>query len=264
MKDRVITGVVGGLLLLGSVIAGGMIFMLVFLIIGTIAMYELLKMKQIRPYSLPGAISFLFMWFLFIPSTWGNITFFSHVSREEIFLFMIFFLLALTVITKNTFTFDEAGFVILSSVYVGFGFHHVLLARDSEEGLILVLYILFTIWATDSGAFLVGKNWGKRKLWEAISPKKTVEGFFGGIGMALIVGVIMHLFFPLFDSIVILIAFLLVVSIFGQFGDLVESALKRRYIVKDSGNLLPGHGGMLDRFDSLIFVMPILYFLQLY
>ncbi|WP_240375342.1 phosphatidate cytidylyltransferase [Bacillus piscicola] len=260
MKQRIITGVIGGLILLGAVIAGGFICLLAFLLIGTIAMYELLKMKNIQPFSFAGALSFLFVWFLLIPTTWLKLPFMSHLSKAEFFLILILFLLALTVITKNTFSFDEAGFVILSSVYIGFGLHHFLLARSVEEtGLLLVFYILFTIWSTDTGAYLVGRKWGRHKLWSAISPKKTIEGFVGGIGLAIVIGFSLHFFVPLFPSVSTLLLFLIVTSIFGQFGDLVESALKRHYEVKDSGDLLPGHGGILDRFDSLIFVMPILH-----
>lgn len=259
MKERLITGVIGGLIILGSVIAGGPLFFLVFLLIGTIAMYELLKMKQIDPLSFPGVVSFVFMWCILIPPTWIRIPFVANVPRTDVFLILVLLLLALTVVTKNSFTFDEAGFVLLSSAYVGFGLHHVLLIRNLEEGLFIVLYVLFTIWATDSGAYLVGKNWGRRKLWESISPKKTVEGFFGGLGMAIIVGSVFHSIYPVFSSFYVLLSFVLIASVGGQFGDLVESALKRRYKMKDSGHLLPGHGGMLDRFDSLIFVMPILY-----
>jgi phosphatidate cytidylyltransferase len=129
-----------------------------------------------------------------------------------------------------------------------------------DIGLAVVILILFLIWATDSGAYFIGKNFGRHRPWPEISPKKTIEGFVGGLVAAFIVGFIFEAVYPVFESYLIMSAFIVVTSIFGQLGDLVESALKRHYAVKDSGNILPGHGGILDRFDSLIFVMPLLHF----
>ncbi|WP_158737722.1 phosphatidate cytidylyltransferase [Alteribacillus sp. YIM 98480] len=265
MKQRLITGIIGAIALLSVVIIGDNVFTLAIAVVASIAMYELLKMKQIKPLSLMGIISLIIMWILLVPAAWLDIPLLLHVSKVELFLMMILLLLALTVVTKNTFTFDEAGFVILSSVYIGYGFHHLILARNLEDiGLVMVFLILFIIWATDSGAYFVGKKWGKHKLSPHISPKKTVEGFIGGIVVAAVIGVLFHSFFPVFSSTFTLAAFIIVTSVFGQLGDLVESALKRHYAVKDSGSVLPGHGGVLDRFDSLIFVMPILHFLHFF
>lgn len=264
MKQRVITGFIGAAIIISLVIIGGLPFTLFTLLLATVAMMELLKMKKIRPTSLVGFISLLFMWLLLVPTNWLEIPFLTHVSKVEIFIFMIFILLMGTVITKNKFTFDEVGFIILSSVYIGFGFHYLIVTRTiPENGLALVFFILFIIWSTDSGAYFVGRSFGKRKLWPEISPKKTVEGAIGGIISALIVGTIFQLVFPLFNSYLLLYGVIIVASVFGQMGDLVESALKRHYAVKDSGNVLPGHGGVLDRFDSLIYVLPILHLLQL-
>jgi phosphatidate cytidylyltransferase len=102
---------------------------------------------------------------------------------------------------------------------------------------------------------------GKRKLWPDISPNKTIEGSVGGIVCGVIVALLFAFLSPLTESPLHLMVIGLVLSIFGQVGDLVESAFKRHYGVKDSGNILPGHGGVLDRTDSWLFVFPILYFL---
>ncbi|SDG98936.1 phosphatidate cytidylyltransferase [Alteribacillus persepolensis] len=265
MRQRLITGIIGAVAFISVVIIGNTVFTLAIAIVASMAMFELLRMKRIRPFSLMGVISLCIMWILLVPTEWLNIVFFMPVSKAELFLMTILLLLALTVFTKNTFTFDEAGFVILSSVYIGYGFYHFLVARNLEEiGLTLILFILFLIWSTDSGAYFVGKRWGKHKLSPDISPKKTIEGFIGGIVMAAVVGGIFHFFFPIYSSITTLILFIVVTSVFGQLGDLVESALKRHYAVKDSGTVLPGHGGVLDRFDSLIFVMPVLHFFHFF
>ncbi|PYZ93113.1 phosphatidate cytidylyltransferase [Salipaludibacillus keqinensis] len=260
MKQRLITGVIGGAGFIGLIILGGIPFTLLMIALATIAMWELLRMKRIQPFSIRGATGMLFMWLLLIPENLVSLNW-IHLQRLELFLLLIVVLLALTVITKNSFTFDEAGFVILASVYVGYGFHYFMYARFLDNGLWLIFFILVLVWATDSGAYFAGKRFGKRKLWPEISPKKTIEGSLGGTALAIIIGAIFTLFIPIFPSWGIAILFMLVVSLTGQLGDLVESAFKRHYAVKDSGHVLPGHGGILDRFDSLIFVMPIIYLL---
>ncbi len=264
LKERIITGIIGGAFFITMVLFGGWVFALFISIVASVAMMELLKMKKIAPISLMGIISLFSMWLLLVPTNWFDQVVPSYFTKVEIFIFMILVLLMFTVITKNSFTFDQVGFVILSSVYVGFGFHYLIMTRDiPEHGLILVFYVLLLIWTTDSGAYFVGRKWGRNKLWPDISPKKTIEGSIGGIVAATIVGTIFYFFFPIFSSYITALLVIIVASIFGQLGDLVESALKRHYAVKDSGNVLPGHGGILDRFDSLIYVMPILHLLQL-
>ncbi|MBU8906980.1 phosphatidate cytidylyltransferase [Desertibacillus haloalkaliphilus] len=263
MKQRIITGVIGGAFFVTMVVIGGLVFTLFITILASVAMAELLKMKKIPPFSLMGFVSFVLMWLLLLPSQWLHFSIFSSFTKVELFLFLILILLALTVVTKNSFTFDEAGFVILSSVYVGYGFHYLIMSRIVPDyGMEFLFLILFLIWATDSGAYFFGRKFGKRKLWPDISPKKTIEGSLGGVALAFVVGLAFHMFIPVFSATTLLLV-ILITSIFGQLGDLVESALKRHYVVKDSGNVLPGHGGVLDRFDSLIFVMPILHLLQL-
>jgi phosphatidate cytidylyltransferase len=102
---------------------------------------------------------------------------------------------------------------------------------------------------------------GKRKLWPEISPNKTIEGFVGGVVCAIIVAIVFKLLANIDQTMIELLVIGIIVSLFGQMGDLVQSAFKRHYGVKDSGKILPGHGGILDRFDSLMFIMPILAFL---
>ena len=125
-----------------------------------------------------------------------------------------------------------------------------------EQSVILTLIIL--IWVNDSFAFFVGKNLGKRKLFESVSPKKTIEGFFGGVLFSLIAAFILSYFCD-FLSLTNFIVISLIASILGTAGDLVESKFKRQANTKDSGNIMPGHGGILDRLDSLLFVAPFVY-----
>ena len=135
------------------------------------------------------------------------------------------------------------------------------------NGLLLLAIFIF-IWVNDTGAYLVGSRWGKRRLAPNISPKKSVEGSIGGLLLVLLSAVILRLLlFPELSWLhILLIA--AVVAIFGTIGDLFESSLKRQAGVKDSGKLIPGHGGILDRIDSLLLAVPAVYlllaFLDLY
>lgn len=122
----------------------------------------------------------------------------------------------------------------------------------------IIIYISVIIWTNDVFAFFIGKNFGKTKLLERVSPKKTVEGFIGGLIFSLIVGALIGKYSGTFSlTNWVFIAF--IVSIFGNLGDLVESKFKRQAKVKDSGNIMPGHGGILDRLDSLFFLAPFVY-----
>ncbi len=259
MKERIITGVIAGIAFILVIIIGKILFTVTIMLLAAIALMELLKMKNVAPLSLTGIFSLFFMWILVIPKQWFDNSIFQPFNLLDIVLVFTVIFLLITVLTKNAITFDEVGFILLSAIYVGFGFHFFIETRYLDQGLSLVFFILFLIWATDSGAYFAGKAFGKRKLWPEISPNKTIEGAIGGIISALIIGNIYHYFFPIFESQLYIIMMIIVVSVVGQLGDLVESALKRHYAVKDSGNLLPGHGGILDRLDSLIFVMPIVY-----
>jgi phosphatidate cytidylyltransferase len=122
----------------------------------------------------------------------------------------------------------------------------------------IIISILVIIWANDTFAYLVGITMGKNKLFERISPKKTIEGFVGGVIFAVVAGILLAQFYLHQDTIKwIIIA--MIVSAFGTLGDLIESKFKRIAGVKDSGNIMPGHGGFLDRLDSIIFVAPFVY-----
>ena len=130
-----------------------------------------------------------------------------------------------------------------------------------------VLLALFIVWATDSGAYLGGTRYGRRKLLPKVSPNKTIEGSIGGILSAVLVSAIFMFIRPQVAtpySFVTMLLLTVVFSIAGQFGDLVESAITRHFGVKDSGKFIPGHGGVLDRFDSLLFVFPLMHLFGLF
>lgn len=124
----------------------------------------------------------------------------------------------------------------------------------------IIVSIFILIWTNDTFAYIVGKSFGKRKLFERISPKKTVEGFIGGAVFAVIAGFFIAEYYVM-QSVFLWISIALIATVFGTLGDLIESKFKRMAQVKDSGTIMPGHGGILDRLDSVIFTVPVVFLL---
>jgi phosphatidate cytidylyltransferase len=154
----------------------------------------------------------------------------------------------------------SSAIAVLATLYVGMlGGSLIRLRADFASGWKLIFYLLLVVWLGDAGAYYVGKSLGKHKLSPRISPKKTVEGLAGGIATSIIAAVVVHLTF--FKELPLLHAIIsgMILSVAGVIGDLAESMWKRSAAVKDSGTLIPGHGGFLDRFDSIFFTAPILY-----
>jgi len=159
---------------------------------------------------------------------------------------------------------DEAlpssAIAVMATLYVGMlGGSLIRMRGDYPVGPKLVFFLLIVVWIGDAGAYYTGKAFGRHKLSPRISPKKTVEGLVGGIVMSIVAAVVIHFtFFPEFPLPHAMIAGV-ILSACGVVGDLAESLWKRSADVKDSGTLIPGHGGFLDRFDSIFFTAPILY-----
>lgn len=122
----------------------------------------------------------------------------------------------------------------------------------------ILVSILILIWSNDTFAYLVGKNFGKTKLLPRVSPKKTIEGFIGGMFFTVISGILLAKFYIDANILYIWIIIAIIVSVFSTLGDLIESKFKRIAGIKDSGKIIPGHGGILDRLDSIIFVIPFI------
>lgn len=123
----------------------------------------------------------------------------------------------------------------------------------------VVMGCIFLIWASDTGAYMIGSKFGKHRLFERISPKKSWEGFFGGMLVSLLASLLVSYWFPVLSLLEWILISIIVVTT-GTLGDLVESMLKRSVGVKDSGTILPGHGGILDRFDALLIAIPFVFF----
>ena len=264
MRKRVIFGGIALLIFLPFLIIGGLAFHLFVAVLAMVGVAELLRMRQLEYFSLEGILAMLAAFGLALPLG----SYFAFLPLEAnliVYAICVFALLAGTVFNHSHYSLEDAAFPIAISFYVGIGFHYLNVARNA--GFNKVLFALFLVWATDIGAYVFGRRFGRQPLMPAVSPNKTVEGSLGGIVSALVVSAV----FMLVDSTVysplnflIMLILVIILSIMGQFGDLVESAYKRHFGVKDSGKLIPGHGGILDRFDSLLFVFPIMYLFGLF
>jgi phosphatidate cytidylyltransferase len=279
---RTISGAVYIALLLTSILFSTESFIILFGIFLIIATYEFCNLVNI-----PKVISILFVSAFY--STIALISFYRTETENYINkylkeniqitvntdqLYTVLLVIALIVSVKClVFLFDDSQTISKASKY-GYLLGYILLPfifitkisfgiKDYNPKIIIGLFVL--IWTNDTFAYLVGKSIGKRKLFERISPKKTIEGFLGGVVFAALAGFLISKLYikpnPDFSdkSILIWTIIALIVSIFGTIGDLIESKFKRIAGVKDSGAIMPGHGGVLDRLDSVIFVAPIIF-----
>lgn len=255
MKQRIVTGLIGGAAFLSLLWLGGLWFFLMTALLSSVSYWEYSRMRKSCGQVPVGMIGNLFLLFLLSLGFW-------HISMPihyPLWIF-VFLLLLFPIFSKNRFTIEDAAYQLFGAIYIGLGFYHMILVRI-DYGLESLLLAILSVWATDTGAYFGGRLWGKNKLSPSISPNKTIEGALSGTVLSIIVAILFFLFgtsiSQLYDA--ILIGF--VISCIGQLGDLIESAIKRHFNVKDSGQILPGHGGMFDRFDSMIAVFPIFYFL---
>ena len=251
---RALSGLLYVALLLLAIFSLEKIYLIIFLAIGVVVLYEFLKLVKIKsflPYILLFACVAVFCYF-----KWSRL------------ITLIFLALTITVnlyLIKNLVRPSER-YITVSQKYAytvfyiigGVVFTILLPTYKGEYTSVLVASVFALIWINDTFAFMVGKSIGKHKLLERISPKKTIEGFVGGLVFCCIASVLFYLFTDLL-SLELWLIVALVTSVFGTLGDLIQSQLKRQAGVKDSGKIMPGHGGLYDRLDSIIFAAPFLY-----
>ena len=256
MKTRVISAVIAVAVFIPFIILGGGYFAFIMALLGLLALKELADMKQINYRNLVGITASIGLLAILVPSHYIAILS-QFVNKDYLFYICCLLLLVITVFKSDEFNFDHAAVLMLGAIYIGYGFHFLIVIRDM--GIDTLMYQFLVIWATDSGAYLVGRRFGATKLAPTVSPNKTVEGLAGGLLLASLVGGLYNfLVQPNLGDIHHVWMLTLAMSMFGQLGDLVESAFKRHFGVKDSGQFLPGHGGVLDRFDSSIFTSFLL------
>ena len=228
----------------------------VIAVIATLALYEFLVLGQRKGYVVPAALCIGVMLFII-----------AAFIVEPISVEMGVFLALLVIPGSYVFStasiedaLPSSAIAVMATLYVGMlGGSLIRLHNDFAVGWKLVYFLLLVVWLGDAGAYYVGKSLGRHKLSPLISPKKTVEGLAGGVVVSIITAIVIQLTFfhelPLLHAVIAGV----ILSVAGVIGDLAESLWKRSAAVKDSGTLIPGHGGFLDRFDSIFFTAPILY-----
>jgi phosphatidate cytidylyltransferase len=259
LVSRLLFAVVLLPLLIGAVYLGGWWLFLLALVGGLIALHELYVMaRELRPLVLAGYVGFVLT---LLGLQLGGLPWMLGGLLGT--LFLVFVLYGLSDIrTSATTTF---GVTMLGVVWIGAGLGLLLLVRDIDtHGFWAVIAILFTVFAADTIAYFVGRAIGRRKMAPAISPGKTWEGFVAGVVAAMAASfLILYKDRDEFLTIPETLLFGAAVALAGVFGDLFESAVKRDLGFKDSGRLLGGHGGMLDRLDALLWAGPAAYFVIL-
>jgi len=231
-------------------------FNIIIAAVAALALYEFLLFGKRKGYDVPVPLCVAIMLFIIAAFV------LEHVSVEMGMFAALLVLPAWYVFRPVSIeqALPSSAVAVLATTYVGMLAGSLIrLHNDFAEGPKLVFFLTLVVWLGDTGAYYVGRRFGKRKLSPRISPKKTVEGLLGGIAASVITAVAIHFtFFPQFQLVHAVVVGI-VLSITGVIGDLAESMWKRSADVKDSGTLLPGHGGFFDRFDSIFFTAPILY-----
>ena len=260
LAQRAITALVGGVLVLAAIIYSDWTYFLIFAgILGFSQMefYKLSGLDGMLPLKSFGTILGLLIFAL---------TF--MVEKERLpneYLFLIFPLVSLTFFIKLYKKTDKKPFTGVAYTYLGIFYVAVpfsllnlaVFSVDTVYHYEILVGCLLILWASDTGAYFAGTRFGKTKLFERVSPKKSWEGFLGGAFSALIVAfVISQYFVVLEDWKWLVIAGIIIIA--GTYGDLIESLFKRSIEIKDSGSVLPGHGGFMDRFDGLLLSAPFI------
>lgn len=263
MKQRLITGIIAGGAFLGFCLAGGIWYHALVVLMALIGYYEFVRMTKLPAFGGTAVIGYLGVLYVVFP--WKLLGIEVPIDRMSLIWLLMLLFLVVTVVSKNKVPIGQVAMLFLGLVYIGLGFSYLAETRSTPDGhgLFWTFLMLAAIWSSDAGAYFTGRWLGRNKLWPAISPNKTVEGAIGGVVWAVVAAIL----FAVASGGLLTIgrALLLGVSaaVVGQLGDLIQSAYKRVYGIKDSGTLLPGHGGILDRCDSWIAVFPFVHILML-
>jgi phosphatidate cytidylyltransferase len=266
LAQRIITAVIGIVAAIFIINYGQGVFAAAALILTALAWHEFYNMmvkREIEVAYFLGLTGVVLLWAI----AWlGN-----PQETVAVILLAVLTVLAKTVLAHASFTLRDAAYTVTGILYVGLSFSHLVLLRYTDQSVYIAtklgglsagavyLWLAFIgTWASDTFAFFVGSRFGRHKLAPAVSPGKTWEGVAGGLAGSIVGVSVMGSLCYL--SLVHCLAIGLMVGVVAPLGDLVESSIKRFAGVKDSGRLLPGHGGVLDRFDSIMFVAPAVYY----
>lgn len=272
LKDRLAVGIIGAILAIALLLFGNELLIGVIIsviaIIGLTEMYNAIGFfKNNIPLAIIGYIAGLLI--LIFTSPGGIYGFYLLTGFTPLVFAFISILLIYMIFFHNKTSFSDVSTCFFSTFYVVFFFAHLILIRKHTDGKFLIWIPIIIAWLSDTMAYTFGRLFGKHKLIPEVSPKKTVEGaiggVFGGVVFMLIYGAVCAFAFNRNVNWVSLVILGITGAILSQFGDLAASWIKRERGIKDYGNLLPGHGGVMDRFDSVLVVAPfVFYYIQIF
>ncbi|HHV95389.1 MAG TPA: phosphatidate cytidylyltransferase [Clostridiaceae bacterium] len=283
LKTRVISAIVGLILIIGTIVISKETFSIAVFLLALVGIHEYyssmnnIGLKPIKPVGYFASLVILLAgngdWLLakiskpelFINSHSYDAGSISKEGAAILFVIFIFtfFLFAISVFKFGKYNVTDISITLYGIFYVIFLFLFAVLTRNLEHGLFYIWFVLIGAWSTDTSAYFIGRKFGKKKLAPLLSPNKTIEGSIAGVigsiaGVA-IYGIYLQKYLshvPFYHYIIIG----LLCGIISQVGDLVASSIKRYTKVKDFGKIIPGHGGVLDRFDSVLLTTPVIYF----
>ena len=262
MKQRVISAIVAIIIVVPIVLYGGIPFYLGAGVLGLIGFYEMLKARKIER-DIPNIMKIvcMFAFIIIMMDNWGNKVL-VFTSNDKLILSILLTVIPIVFFNKKkSYDINDALFMLGTIMFLGISFNHLVNIRVGS--LYNFIYLVLITTMTDTFAYFTGRLIGKHKMCPSVSPNKTWEGFIGGLVFGTIISVVFYVCaFDFTGSVFLLVLVSMLLSVVGQLGDLVFSSIKRHYKIKDYGNIMPGHGGVLDRLDSLLFVILVFTYLS--
>ncbi len=262
MKQRVISAIVAIIIVVPIVLYGGIPFYLGASVLGLIGFYEMLKARKIER-DIPNIMKLvcMFAFIIIMMDNWGNKVLVFN-SNDKLILSILLTVIPIVFFNKKkSYDINDALFMLGTIMFLGISFNHLVNIRVGS--LYNFIYLVLITTMTDTFAYFTGRLIGKHKMCPSVSPNKTWEGFVGGLVFGTIISVVFYVCaFDFTGSVFLLVLVSMLLSVVGQLGDLVFSSIKRHYKIKDYGNIMPGHGGVLDRLDSLLFVILVFTYLS--
>lgn len=256
MKTRIISAILMGLIGVPLILIGGLPFKIFIMVLSVFSMYEIMNVRK-KKREVPLIIRIISYIFIALFVYFGTNVYssdFETIYGITIVIFLLYFMPVIFINDNEKYNITDAFYVLGSTIFLAIAYNSCVLIANTNIS--YLIYVLLITMVTDTFAYFTGYFIGEHKLCEKISPKKTWEGAIGGSFIATVIATIFYIFIIDANSNVFLVSSItLLLSIVGQLGDLFFSSIKRYFKVKDFSNLIPGHGGILDRLDSVIFVV---------
>ncbi len=259
MKQRIISAFFGVIVFIAVLLCNETVFNVALVLVMGMAIFEITNAVGLKNHKLMTVASLIYP---------VIVVFLNDITAKFALLVYLLLLLVIMLFDRDKYSFVDACMFFTATVLISHAFVYTSFVREMEYGVLNLLIIFIGCWITDTCAYFTGVFIGKHKLAPVISPKKTIEGSIGGIvGVSVILATYTYIASNIMgiDGNVARAAVIGVIcGVISQFGDLCASIIKREHNIKDFGNLMPGHGGVMDRFDSMIFVAPVVYYFITY